>query len=64
MTKANAPKKSKAPQSTWTFSEGVLTVRHAGETVSLGRYASREWAAKAAAAYFARQRGARPTHTD
>jgi len=43
--------------SSWRFEEGELTVRHDGRTVALGRYATREWAAKAAAAYFAKQAG-------
>jgi hypothetical protein len=33
---------------------GTLTVHHLGNTVSLGRYATHDLAAKAAAAYFAR----------
>jgi hypothetical protein len=43
------------PASSWSFEEGLLMVRHDGRTVSLGRYATREWAAKAAAAYFAKR---------
>jgi hypothetical protein len=39
---------------TWCYDEGVLTIRHSGREVSLGRYATREHAAKAAAAYFAK----------
>jgi hypothetical protein len=42
------------PASTWSFDQGTLTVHHLGKTVSLGRYATREFAAKAAAAYFAK----------
>lgn len=38
---------------TWAFREGVLTIDHLGATVSLGRYASRAFAAKAAALYIA-----------
>lgn len=50
-------KKSSKPASTWLFEDGTLTVHHLGETVSLGRYATREFAAKAAAAYFAKHGG-------
>jgi hypothetical protein len=46
----------KKPSFTWVFSEGVLIIHHFGKTVSLGRYATRQLAAKAAAAYRARQR--------
>jgi hypothetical protein len=42
------------PAFSWSFEEGELTVRHDGRTIRLGRYATREWAAKAAAAYFAK----------
>jgi hypothetical protein len=42
------------PAFSWRFEEGELTVRHDGHTIRLGRYATREWAAKAAAAYFAK----------
>jgi hypothetical protein len=45
---------STTPSSTWSFEEGSLTVHHLGKTVSLGRYATRELAAKAAALYFAK----------
>jgi len=48
---------SKIPISTWSFDEGILTVQHSGKTVSLGRYATHELAAKAAAAYFAGRAG-------
>jgi hypothetical protein len=41
----------KTPSWTWAFEEGVLTVDHSGATVSLGRYATREFAARAAALY-------------
>jgi hypothetical protein len=41
------------PAWTWAFEEGVLTVDHLGATVSLGRYATREFASKAAALYIA-----------
>lgn len=52
---------SKKPAWTWAFEEGVLTIDHSGETVSLGRYATREFAAKAAALYIAKQTDATPT---
>jgi len=42
------------PAFSWRFEEGELTVRHDGRTIRLGRYATREWAAKAAAAYFSK----------
>lgn len=42
---------SKAPSWTWTFEEGILTVDCDGATVSLGRYATHAFAAKAAALY-------------
>ena len=42
------------PASTWSFDQGTLTVHHLGKTVSLGRYATHEFAAKAAAVYFAK----------
>jgi hypothetical protein len=45
------------PTSTWSFEEGSLTIRHLGKTVSLGRYATRDLAAKAAALYFAKHDG-------
>jgi hypothetical protein len=45
------------PASTWSFDQGVLTVHHLGKTVSLGRYATHEFAARAAAAYFAKHGG-------
>lgn len=52
---ATEPKKpaSRKPAWTWAFEEGVLTVNHFDATVSLGRYATREFAAKAAALYIA-----------
>jgi hypothetical protein len=49
----------KKPASTWHFKEGVLTVDHDGKKVVLGRYATRELAAKAAADYFAKHGGQR-----
>jgi hypothetical protein len=45
--------KPKRPDFTWAFEEGRLTVHHLGKTVSLGRYADRALAAKAAARYLA-----------
>jgi len=48
---------SMKPSSTWSFEEGSLTIHHLGKTVSLGRYANREFAAKAAARYFAKRGG-------
>ena len=45
------------PASTWSFDQGTLTVRHLGKTVSLGGYATHEFAAKAAAVYFAKHSG-------
>jgi hypothetical protein len=44
------------PASTWSFDQGTLTVHHLGNTVSLGRYATHEYAAKAAAVYFAKHK--------
>jgi hypothetical protein len=44
----------KKPSFTWVFSEGVLTIHHFGKSISLGKYATRQLAAKAAAAYRAR----------
>jgi len=48
---------SKKPQSTWSFEEGRLTVNHLNQKVSLGRYATRDLAAKAAALYIAEHGG-------
>ena len=47
----------KKPPPTWSFDQGTLTVHHLGKTVSLGRYATHEFAAKAAAEYFAKHGG-------
>ena len=47
----------KTPASTWTFEDGKLTVHHLGREVSLGRYANRDFAANAAAAYFEKHGG-------
>jgi hypothetical protein len=48
---------SMKPTSSWSFEEGRLTVQHLGKTVSLGRYATHELAAKAAALYLAKHDG-------
>jgi hypothetical protein len=48
---------SKEPAFTWIYEDGVLVVRHLGKEVKLGRYATHEHAAKAAAAYFAAHGG-------
>jgi len=50
------------PASTWSFDQGTLIVQHLGKTVSLGRYATDEFAAKAAAVYFAKH-PAKKTHS-
>ena len=50
------------PATTWSFDHGRLTVHHLGKTVSLGRYATHEFAAKAAAVYFAKHQ-ARNKHS-
>jgi hypothetical protein len=50
------------PASTWSFDQGTLTIHYLGKTVSLGRYATHELAAKAAAVYFAKRR-ARKKHS-
>jgi hypothetical protein len=55
--KGRANDMTKDPASTWTYEEGVLVVHHRGRAISLGRYATHELAAKAAAAYFAKHRG-------
>jgi hypothetical protein len=47
------------PAATWSFDHGTLTVHHLGKTVSLGRYATHEFAAKAAAVYFAKHQAKR-----
>ena len=44
------------PAFTWSFDHGTLTVHHLGKAVSLGRYATHEFAAKAAAVYFAKHK--------
>jgi hypothetical protein len=44
----------KNPTATWSFDHGTLTVHHLGKTVSLGHYATHEFAANAAAVYFAK----------
>jgi len=43
--------KPKKPAFIWAYEEGTLTVQHLGKTVSLGRYADREHAARAAERY-------------
>lgn len=53
--------RSKKPSSTWSFEEGTLTVHHLGKTVSLGRYANHEFAAKAAALYIAKHEASATT---
>ena len=50
------------PAATWSFDHGTLTVHHLGKTVSLGRYATHEFAEKAAAVYFAKHQ-ARKKHS-
>jgi hypothetical protein len=50
------------PTSTWSFDQGTLTVHHLGKTVSLGRYATHEFATMAAAVYFAKHQ-ARKSHS-
>jgi hypothetical protein len=45
------------PAPTWSFDQVTLTVHHLGKTVSHGHYAAREFAAKAAAAYYAKHGG-------
>ena len=50
------------PASTWSFDQGTLIVHHLGKTVSLGRYATHEFAAKAAAVYLAKHQ-ARKKHS-
>jgi hypothetical protein len=50
------------PASTWSFDQGTLAVHYLGKTVSLGRYATHEFAAKAAAVYFAKHQ-ARKKHS-
>lgn len=45
---------SRKPDWRWAFEDGVLTIDHRGATVSLGRYATREFASKAAGVYIAK----------
>ena len=47
------------PASTWSFDQGTLIVQHLGKTVSLGRYATHEFAARAAAVYFAKHQASK-----
>jgi hypothetical protein len=42
------------PAFTWSFDQETLTVHYLDNTVSLGRYTTHEFAAKAAAVYFAK----------
>ena len=51
----------KRPALTWAFEEGRLTIKHPDRTVSLGRYATRELAAKAAALYIRKHAETEPT---
>ena len=53
-------RKTKQPLPTWIFDQGILTVTCRGETVSLGRYATRAHATKAAALYIALHAGEAP----
>jgi hypothetical protein len=48
---------AKEPAFTWNYEEGVLVVHHQGKSISLGRYATHELAAKAASEYFAKHGG-------
>jgi hypothetical protein len=57
MTTKPQPASHVSAPSTWRYEEGRLTVRHLGETISLGRYATWEHAEKAAAAYFRKHGG-------
>jgi hypothetical protein len=50
-------KATATPASTWSYEDGTLTIVHLGKTVSLGRYKTRELAAKAAATYFDKHGG-------
>lgn len=59
MTKKVKPASNMSTASTWRFEEGRLTISHRGEKVSLGRYATREHAARAAAVYFMQHGGRR-----
>jgi hypothetical protein len=44
---------TKEPASTWIYEDGVLVIKHLGKSITLGRYATHDHAAKAAAVYFA-----------
>jgi hypothetical protein len=57
MTTDRRPAKCVRARSTWRYEEGRLTVYHLGKTIPLGRYATREHAAKAAAVYFGEHGG-------
>ena len=50
------------PASTWSFDQGTPTVNALGRTESLGRYATHQFGAKAAAVYFAKHQ-ARKKHS-
>ena len=54
---AMTKERAKEPASTWSYEEGVLVVHRGGKSISLGRYATRELAAKAAAEYFVKHGG-------
>jgi hypothetical protein len=54
LSKRGLDKTMEKPASTWSFDQGILTVHYLGKTVSLGRYATHEFAANAAAVYFAK----------
>jgi hypothetical protein len=56
-TRPKPPATDKRPASSWRYEEGILIVRHRGEKISLGRFATRDHAAKAAAVYFAKHGG-------
>jgi hypothetical protein len=57
MNTSKGKPKARQPAFTWTYEEGVLVVHHRGKAITLGRYATHELAAKAAAAYFAQHGG-------
>jgi hypothetical protein len=53
MIKDQKPSTEDTQTSNWSFEDGVLSVNHLGKTISLGRYATPEHAAKAAEKYIA-----------
>lgn len=59
MTTKRRPATDMSMESTWRFEEGRLIIYHLGDKVSLGRYATREHAARAAAIYFEKHGGRR-----